>query len=156
MPKGVYEREPLADRFFRCIERTEGCWNWIGSISGDGYGTIAKNGRMFGAHRLSYELVNGAIPEGLLIRHTCDNTLCVNPAHLITGTHQDNMKDRGERQRQARGEGNAEAKLTEAQVREIRAIGYSQRLIDTARRFGISKTQTSRILRKETWKHIPE
>jgi len=153
MPRGVYEREPLADRFFRNVEKTEGCWNWVGYMYQQGYGAFASMGKMYGAHRVSYELANGTIPEGLLVRHTCDNRRCVNPAHLITGTHQENMRDMTERGRQ---KGGGKSILTEEQVKEIRAIGNSQRVIDTAEKYGISQAQIYRILRKVNWKHIPE
>ena len=105
---------------------------------------------------MSYELANGTIPEGLVVRHTCDNRRCVNPAHLITGTHEENMRDMTERERQARGENQGSVKLTEEQVKEIRAIGNSQRQVDIAEKYGIKQGQVGKILRKVNWKHIPE
>lgn len=79
-----------------------GCWEWSGSRNADGYGIFTAtrlglaNAR---AHRLLYELAVGPIPEGLLLRHSCDNPPCVNPDHLIPGTQDDNMKDMVERGR---------------------------------------------------------
>jgi hypothetical protein len=156
MPKGVFEREPLADRFFRYVEKTEGCWNWVGGHFTNGYGKFSVKHKNNRAHRVSYELANGTIPEGLVVRHTCDNRRCVNPAHLITGTHEENMRDMTERERQARGENQGSVKLTEEQVKEIRAIGNSQRQVDIAEKYGIKQGQVGKILRKVNWKHIPE
>lgn len=94
----------LGDRFldigWDCAD--SGCWEWRGTRSEAGYGRLTarrRGHRDLSAHRLSYELFNGPIPDGLLIRHTCDNPPCVNPDHLETGTHQDNMNDMVERGR---------------------------------------------------------
>lgn len=74
-----------------------GCWRWIGSYRGEtGYGYITDNGKMLSAHRASWELHYGPIPEGLLVRHKCPgggNRWCVNPEHLKVGTHQENAED---------------------------------------------------------------
>ena len=70
------------------------------------------------AHRVSWELFRGAIPDGLHVLHRCDNPACVNPEHLFLGTATDNMADKYRKGRQARGEGVARPKLTEAKVRE--------------------------------------
>jgi HNH endonuclease len=79
-----------------------GCWEWRGSRNENGYGIVnvrrqgAENAR---AHRVVYELAVGPIPEGLVLRHSCDNPPCVNPEHLTPGTHADNSQDMVERGR---------------------------------------------------------
>ena len=69
------------------------CWVWQGSQHSNGYGWIKVFGKVVSAHKYSYELHKGPIPNGLKIMHSCDNKLCVNPDHLVPGTHQQNMKD---------------------------------------------------------------
>lgn len=74
------------DQFNARIEKTDGCWNWVGVLRPDGYGLLG--GRR--AHRLSYELHVGPIPDGLVIDHLCRNRGCVNPAHLEAVEHRTN------------------------------------------------------------------
>ncbi len=87
-------RTEISDRLWRHVDRAEGCWNWLGSKDTKGYGKINSGGR-FGhplfAHRVSWELVNGSIPDGLEIDHKCRNRGCVNPDHLEVVTHQENL-----------------------------------------------------------------
>jgi len=91
------------------INEVTGCWEWTSyGRSNYGFITIVLNGKpkSLQAHRISYELFVGPIPEGLLVRHTCDNPPCVNPEHLLTGTTTDNAQDCISRGR------NAQAKKT--------------------------------------------
>lgn len=89
----------LLDRFESKFKKTSDgtCWIWIGSIwrNSSGYGAFYTGQNNVQAHRVSYELYKGPIPEGLLVLHTCDNRICVNPDHLYVGTNTDNMIDRG-------------------------------------------------------------
>lgn len=97
MTKGL--REPLADRFWRFVEKSGGCWLWLGSRIPAGYGHIKVSGRTVMAHRVAFELTHGPIEDGLWVLHRCDNPSCVNPAHLYTGDRAQNMKDAHERGR---------------------------------------------------------
>lgn len=140
------------------------CWEWTGARTRAGYGTISYQNRPQYAHRLVYELTHGTIPDGMLICHTCDNPICVNPAHLWVGTKGDNNRDmiaKGRNwlqqspQRQARGEQQGSAKLTEAKVREIRrlhSLGHSSKAL--AVQFGISQSTAHTIISRKGWKHV--
>lgn len=87
------------ERFLSKVDRSGDCWIWTGTRASTGYGVLVDNKKRIFAHRFSYELAKGPIPAGLVIRHTCDNPPCVNPAHLLTGTQADNARDMAERGR---------------------------------------------------------
>lgn len=83
---------PLRDRLLSRIRKTEtGCWEWTGAISSKGYGTLGFQTRDLYAHRASYELFVGPIPDGLEMDHLCRNRRCINPEHLEAVTHLENM-----------------------------------------------------------------
>ena len=134
--------------------RLAGCWLWTACKNGRGYGTFGLNGRMQKAHRVSYELFNGEIPEGLIVRHTCNNPICVNPAHLIVGTYQDNSNDTKRAGRQSKGEAHGQSKLTDLAVREIRELyaagGLTQRKIGEM--YGVAGSVINRIINYKLWK----
>ena len=133
-----------ASRFWSHVNKlsAEECWPWEGSYKG-AYGTIHTfaGARSVGAHRASYRLVNGPIPDGFLVRHKCDNPGCVNPDHLEVGTGKDNVADMLSRGRAnpLRGEAHQNTKLTDADVAEVRRLlsaGVMRK--DVAEMFGVS------------------
>lgn len=85
------------EKFFCRVRRSAGCWTWIGKKETTGYGSYHAEGRRWGAHRYCFKLINKYLPP--VVRHTCDNRICVNPDHLIAGTHLDNAFDREIRER---------------------------------------------------------
>lgn len=99
MPKGVYQRMSVEERFWAKVEKTDSCWLWRGTIGRGGYGHFAVGSRPVKAHRFAYELVKGEIPDGLSLLHVCDNPPCVNPDHLTPGTNSDNQRDSVEKRR---------------------------------------------------------
>jgi len=139
--------------------RAQGCWEWQGFRKEDGYGRIVSkdyyNGRGF-VHRIMFELSSGKrlSPETYVMHH-CDNPCCCNPAHLFIGTHLDNIKDMVAKGRNAAGERHGLSKLTDDDVREIRAkrdLGMS--FVDIARDHGITPPNASSIFHRRTWKHV--
>lgn len=137
------------------------CWLWTAGRSSNGYGTVQACGKTRGAHREAYEANRGAgAAAGLLVRHRCDVKLCVNPAHLEIGTFADNNRDRDERGRQVtpRGVAHGSAKLTEDDVRTIRATYVPRsREFSTyalARRFGVCAELIGFIVRRKLWVHV--
>lgn len=85
--------ETFEERFWRQVEKTEDCWNCLTSTKSTGYGRISRNGRQDYMHRISWEMANGPIPDGLCVLHRCDNPRCVRPEHLFLGTRGDNNRD---------------------------------------------------------------
>jgi hypothetical protein len=131
-----------------------GCAPWLGARLPTGYGTLHYEGRKEMAHRLAWRVVHGPIPEGLVVRHVvCRNPACVNVAHLAIGTQADNMADRTRDWVAMHGVAMPGAKLTEADVRAIRASAESQRTL--AKRYGVSQPAIGYIRIRKTWKHVP-
>jgi len=155
-PDGV--RSYILDRTE--IYRMSGCWVWQRSKHRQGYGFMGCGGATQTlAHIAAYEAFVGPVPDGLLLRHKCDNTSCCNPAHLETGTQADNMRDMIERGRGVfvKGEKSGMAKLNNHQViviRELRAEGLKQREI--AMVVGCSRSAVSNVLNGRAWRHVQE
>jgi hypothetical protein len=146
------------DRFWGKVRKTDGCWLWTGCIKHSGYGHFWRAGKLLHAHRVSWELTHGPVPEGLFVLHRCDTRACVRPDHLFTGTHQDNMLDMENKGRTGRnlGERNGRAKLTRDQVIEIRTLYATGDVTQLylARLFGVSRALVWYILSGSKWSHL--
>lgn len=144
----------IQERFEQRFSKSDGCWNWHGPPASNGYGQFSFDKQKWLPHRLSYTLYKEAIPHKLLVCHTCDNRLCVNPEHLYLGTHVDNNNDTVNRGRNKPQQGSLQwlAKLTEAQAADIRSDPRKYRLI--ASDYGVSQPTISRIKNHRTWKHV--
>lgn len=163
---------PRSVRFWARVEKSDGCWGWIGSRHKFGYGYLRTGGITELAHRVSYELNVGTIPSGMSVLHSCDNPPCVNPAHLHLGTQTDNMRECKERGRNsygtehsarlkskpwtpARGESNGLSKLTEDDVLEVRSLhrdGVSN--VALARQFRVTQPTICQVVNRKSWRHV--
>jgi hypothetical protein len=147
---------PMPQRFLtKIVFGASDCWVWRSSVDSIGYGTFPFNGEVK-AHRVSYRMFKGEIPDGLFVLHKCDNRQCVNPDHLFLGTQKDNMIDMASKKRgkypSLCGEKNPMAKLTKETVEEIRKMVESgSKQIDACKKFGVSPMTVSRIIRRESW-----
>src|SRR4026209_597513 len=117
---GAPQRRGVHARFWSKVQKTDSCWLWLASKGEHGYGWVALNNKNRHASRAAWELTNGPIPKGMFVLHRCDNPPCVRPDHLFLGTTQDNANEMSRKGRSLYGERNRRAKLTEAQVLEIR------------------------------------
>lgn len=146
-------RQPLVSVDVRLWQRVKrmpsGCWEWQGYRRETGYGQIGVGRVVVPTHRIAWEFSNQAeLPDGLIVRHTCDNPPCCNPAHLLAGTHADNSNDKVARQRQAKGLALPQTKLTDAEVENLRAY-WAQGLLSQRELgflFGISQGHVSEIV----------
>jgi hypothetical protein len=182
-----YPRRTVQEHFWSFIGDPPGpdvCWPWGGGVSNAGYGRFQCERAHYAAHRVSYQLFHGHIPGGMVVRHKCDNKICVNPAHLEIGTPQDNVRDRVQRGRCCRGdrhptrtgkahwlprgpahrwygkkmphrgESNGMAKLTEAQVLEIIADTKPVARV-LAARYGVCPATIHLIRNGTSWSYLP-
>lgn len=112
----------------------------------NGYPQVGLNGKRWQLHRLVYQTHKGKIPEGQIVRHTCDVKNCINPDHLIIGTKKDNARDASER-------GRWNTKLTPAAVVFIKQ-NRDMPIYSLAKIFGVNSNSVGAILRGRTWAHI--
>jgi len=152
---------PPEVRFWTYVKKTDTCWNWIGGTTGRGYGHFYDGTKEMLAHRFSYILSHGSIPDGLYICHTCDHPLCVNPNHLFAGTQKDNLKDASMKGRQLRpnpatGENNGNSKLTKENVKKIKSLlnqtGFT--LTEIGDTFGVGHSTISAIKKGIIWGYV--
>lgn len=139
--------------FSRSRLAENGCWLWVGSIGTGGYGLMSRESKTVRAHRVSYEAYKGAIPETLVVRHTCDTPNCINPDHLLLGTQRDNALDREARgRRDVKGEQVGTSKLMEQDILDI--LASEDTGVELARRFSVSPSTISLIRLGKSWSHV--
>ena len=150
---------PCMEHFmtFVRINGENGCWDWIGGKTPNGYGHYyTPNGKKCGgvAHRVSYQLFNGVIPDGMIIRHKCRNK-CVNPEHLEVGNYKDNANDRKRDGTACDGKKNPACKYSEDIIREIR-LRYSNGETQTSisKSLNIRQGHISDICLRKVWKTL--
>lgn len=152
--------------YSKITKDASGCWLWNGVLDKKGYGRIFVNRKRYFAHRLSWIVHNGEIPQGMYILHKCDNPTCVNPDHLFIGTQKDNVDDcieKGRRKHVAEslcriyGSKNGGARLTENDVIEIKkrlSVGEQQKRL--AIEYGVGRATIWDIAHGKTWSNFIE
>lgn len=153
------------------MQSDDPCVEHAGCLLPNGYGKVGRLGKTWLAHRWAWHSKCGPIPEGLHVLHKCDNRKCINVAHLFLGTRVDNMQDMIAKGRHKfvglsspnyrppeplKGEKNGMAKLTEADVREMRKL-FERReanTVELAEKFGIRRCHAYRIVNRKNWRHV--
>jgi len=161
------------ERFWNKVKQStpNNCWLWVASKTG-GYGRFRIDGKVRKAHRVSWEIHNGSIPNGLCVLHNCDNPPCVNPGHLWLGTQEENILDMKRKgrgrgptgknqwtnlfpEKLAKGYKHRYSVLTESDVLAIRSAdryrGYQR---DLARKYRVPQGNISKIVNYKSWKHL--
>lgn len=150
-------------RFWRKVDKSDAdaCWLWTGAKNDSGYGKLTVGSkRAYRAHRFSYQLANGPIPEGLNVLHRCDVRACVRPDHLFLGTTADNNKDAASKGRskggQPKGSAHPKAVLDEEIVVEIRSLRRHRDLSPgrIARRLGLKRSTVKNVIYGGYWSHV--
>jgi len=142
--------EMFEDRYIP--EPNSGCWLWLGYGDKNGYGTFYPRGERWKAHRYSWFIHNGSIPDGLMVCHHCDMPACVNPNHLFLGTNKNNLQDMVDKGRGPTGAKNPSAKLSEIDINPIR--NDSRPYPEIAKDYDITAQNVCYIKQRKTWKHV--
>lgn len=149
----------LEARFWSRVDKSGECWMWTGKVGQPhGYGRVWADGKERRAHRVSYEITYGQIPDGMCVCHKCDTPLCVRPEHLFLGNAEDNVRDCVQKGRARHGillgEENGSSVLTAEQVANIRAEYATGNYTFTAiaKTYGVQRTAIARIVKGITWK----
>lgn len=153
---------PFEQRFWAKVKKTATCWLWTGHVNGKaGYGMFMRQSpKKLLAHRVSFEMAFGPIPEGAWVLHRCDNPRCVRPDHLFLGDVRSNAEDMMEKGRGKyeahRGQDNGQAKLDDSQVREMRTRYANGEVTQAqlAQEYSISRALVSFVLTRRYWRHV--
>lgn len=155
--KKITHPEYIVELYNKKVIKTDDCWSWNGNKDQDGYAIFGCNKKTFKAHRVSWQIYNCEITNGLFVLHKCDNRICTNPEHLFLGTARDNLLDMIKKGRRvaAKGETHSRAKLKNENVLEIRSLlkeGNSFGVL--SKKFSVDRGVIRDIKHKKTWKHI--
>lgn len=147
-------------RFWEKVVKSDGCWLWKGNVNQFGYGRFRTTSKKLTVtHRISWELHNGPIPDGMMVLHRCDVPACVKPDHLFLGTQIDNVADMYSKGRECirRGEEHHRALVSEIDVIAMRSVRDKVKMAYSklGRLFGVSEETARNICLRETWKHLP-
>ena len=155
--------DSIVERFWEkvfIVPYDKGCWLWVGALNSDGYGSLRMGKKDGKAHRVSWLVNCGPIPDGLHVLHHCDVPACVRWDHLWLGTHLDNMRDKEAKGRghQPIGVNHNKCKLTVEQVLSIREqyqfMKPGHGCVALSLKFGVSFSTISRIVTRQTWNHV--
>lgn len=147
--------EKLLKRFWAKVDKRglNQCWEWSAGRLSNGYGAFRITGVSQSAHRASWMIHNGEIPEGMLVCHHCDNRTCINPDHLFLGTAQDNLDDMTAKNRRAKGERIGTSKLKQSEVDGIRNLYNSTNttMVELGIKYSVHYTNVSMIINNKSW-----
>lgn len=140
------------NRFWARVEKRgiRECWEWKGSTR-KGYGRIRVDGKQISAHRLLMKHEFGSISENIVVRHRCNNPICVNPMHLCLGTTAENQHDKAVCG-SMKGERHPNAALTDSEARAI--LSSREPLQTLADRYGVAKVTIEKIRYRAGWRHL--
>lgn len=147
--KSLEKPNTSEERFWAFVEKTKSCWIWTGAKKSREYGSfwVSDEQRTMGAHRFSYILHYGAIPDKKVIRHNCDNPACVNPKHLICGTQQENLNDMAKRKRR-------NLKLSDIAIKHIRQNSNKLTKTYLANKFNVHRSTITDVINFKIYKFV--